>query len=558
MASVSAPGSTSNFLNQFGQNPIGTSSVPSLSRMALSRILSEFLQDPAEEPEQTRLAKMNEYPVVKNLVSGILDETQVREKLGAIRERFQEQIETIFRLAWYCPDLRNKIELRLLPYGSFARLWLSEMYQSGGSGFNWFVYDIRNVVDETERNHLYQSIKEWIDKVKEDFRNGHIHAFPQMVQWIRSRKISWYRSLALEEPFHQPEKFLPLLKKLSYLGVPGAQDVLMSAYDYNKIGDDEDALQLSFLSEQRLIGLKTLAAWGHAYSEYRLGRVYSYDQFSEINAPKLLLLEEERRKGMNELAEQEKKPNFYITNMFYENKIGNLVCNFSLDQRIDHLTKKAKFGDRNAFQCLWKLYTENKLEDELIPLELNEEQRWKSLEELRTLRNERLYRDFYIHWMYSYSSKYLPCKMTQQEKLHFLEAEFFECHNLNVIPRLVECYTRSRWERAQSSDIPLQERVEKLKKIAAYPEGHDAILALTELYLGQAIQSARRIDRTDAEEKKIRGQKNLLDEITFLAIRGRHWDFLSESIRPLLQDPVLQRILKLARAYVNWITYTNL
>ena len=148
--------------------------------------------------------------------------------------------------------------------------------------------------------------------------------------------------------------------------------------------------------------------------------------------------------------------------------------------------------------------------------------------------------------------------MTQQEKLHFLEAEFFECHNLNVIPRLVECYTRSRWERAQSSDIPLQERVEKLKKIAAYPEGHDAILALTELYLGQAIQSARRIDRTDAEEKKIRGQKNLLDEITFLAIRGRHWDFLSESIRPLLQDPVLQRILKLARAYVNWITYTNL
>ena len=519
--------------------------VPPLQEMCFAPAVNRYFNDPAP-PEEAFLSQMlrNTYHKIREDQNGRIKE---------VRERTMAQLKTFFEAARKSVEL-ERLQEQLRINGSFGNEWLSEMYQNGAYDFSLYVY-YHSVYGNKEE---IQKLKEhWLQKVKADFEEGKPHSFPMIATWIREREISCAGS---EPLFDDPKIFLPLLKKLAYLGVTEAQDTLSSAYQYNELGAGESTIQLNLSVEDRIAGLWELVFWGHAYSKYTLGSFYFRNN---LNKGMYSILEDARRKGMEKLIEIEGNiPNGQITAHFAKNCIGDLKCNYSLEERLSHLTKKAKNGDWQAFEFLREIYHTGKMPNDDLSLELNEEQRKDHFQELRTEKNETLYRDFLALSLID-PTPLFPCQLTEIQRVEALAQQLSSERGSRglVIHTLERCYLRNRWKDGQQLGIPFETRLKNLEELASIHKARDAIWAVAAFYLPDLL-SEYVIDEIEQIPEELEIQKR--DEIPYeerfkhifdLAIQGEHWNFIQEIIQPQLTNQTLKEIVTLLISHLESIRY---
>ncbi len=514
------------------------SQICSLYQYAFASILTQYLQDPAE-PEASIHAS-----VCKVFFASRQAERSTRIK--AIKDRVIVDLKALMRLAYTTSDSLEVLETSLMPTGSFGTEWLTQMYQEGASAFNWYIYH----QSSHDSEGCTQLSQQWLTMVQDDFAKGKPHAVYQLTTWVRERKISERLSLSDRAPFNNTTSSLQLLKKLAYLGVSEATSALPFAYKYNTLGDDEQKISLELPAATRILELKRIVGWRvDSLTPYVLGTIYYHNNQSWIS-----LDEDTRRTGMQELIECEgDKPNFYVSSVFADNCIGNLSCDYSLEERIAHLTKKAQNGDKDAFKRLFFLYSKNKLGNKPLPLDLETDERWKRINALRTAASEKLYWFYYAVWLRQ-PTYLLPTTMTPQERFTEFEQIYF---TQDICPQpsiMVEGYVSNQMN-YDALEMPFVERFEKLKRLAAQYKISDAMFAIAGYYLPNIrktcglseIEGEQNLDVNLSEEDKL---KIVFD----LALQGEHWDFCQRALISNLPQN-LQLVMKLATTHLEAVSW---
>jgi hypothetical protein len=404
----------------------------------------------------------------KNIFPILFPQTHQQRKIDRIKEQAIAFLKTRIQKALKGEEVED-----LSLNEAFGRKLISDLYQQGFLGFNEFAQQFNGLTNPPDFDTFCEY---WRNRVCKDFEDGKLCSLPMMAYWIAERCITFRYSLQNQPPFNDLQKCIHLLQRLAHLGVKMAQDALASACFFGELGTGDDEIRVNLSPLLRLQGLVDLSKSGHAMSQIMLGDAYSSNSLNKSTP--LSCSEEERRKGMQELIDEEREFNPHVAMQYGSNRIGDLHCNYSLNDRIEFFKKRAKRGDELSFTFFWHLYGSNKIGKEVIELTLTEQERWGKLKELKREVSDPLFRMFYTRWVIE-PPDLLPCSWSPEERLKWLEDEAFNKGNEVARDHLCRFYADTRWGWVEPGatfwftdwiDFPLKlsfdERYEGLVKLA--------------------------------------------------------------------------------------------
>ena len=530
--------------------------IGSLQHLAAKELCPRFLPKWLKDPTATNM------DLPRKLYAVAVPKDQQQQKIAQIKKRsigFLKNKAKVLDLMTI--HQLKEFEKSLYPNRPFMQKTISELYEQGIPslrGYTNRLYSLCDTYPKEFKQEITEFYDKWHAKVFEDFQNGIPHSFPMISTMISS----WHKEgcishrFPLENPlFRDPKKSIPILKELAAMGVEQAQyDLFLMYEDHNLVLPGETELNWSI--EDRIKGIKELAKWGSHYSQNRLAAAYFRDSINPQNTTHYAnhFSEDERRNGMQELIRMEKlgkRFNFFISTLYIDNKIGNLPCEYSLEERIDYLTQRAQAGDSESLIVLWRLYSQNQLGSELVPLKLTEEERWEKLNDLKTPASDSLFRDHYVDWIIK-PTNLLPCHLTLEERLNWLEkAVATGTHRFeNAVSHLANCYRWNCWNCCDFSPlrIPLKRRLVKLEEMARLGSS-EALSDLYKYHLPRSKNERHGIALDpDADGTAITPLS--VERFYEIAIEGEHWGILNDYIIKRFKMPY-KEVLQLALTHLE-------
>lgn len=457
------------------------------------------LQDEGYSPSQIEEAKTLLTSTIKNPSTPITAEIQAlyakvfpknrKELILEIKEELLAFTEARIRnILENSPEpITIQRELReLLQADSYIEEKLRALWQLGEcESVNWYFYHCCSSYSAEERKAKAEAI---VEEVVRNFFDGTPTSFPMMAHILGERKTA-YSSISHLSPISDIPQSMQILSRLADLGEKEAQSKLSWVYTYNKIGSDQDEVDLNLTKEKRLEELRRLALAGHAWSQYELGNA-CYHQALGRDSISGILTEEVRRKYIQELWDCEVPHNYYLQAIVKDNRIGDLPYGLSLENRLNILHDRAQKGDKEAFSTLFSSYTNNRMgrDKDGDSLNLTQTARMEKLKELRAY-NQKFF-DAHMTNVYrdnraGDAPDFLEPNFSDHERIEWLEDQALYQNNSRARNVLAEAYAKNRLSSHTRRPIPLQmpleERIEKLRTIAD-KDCHDAQFILLQYY----------------------------------------------------------------------------
>lgn len=414
-----------------------------------------------------------------------------KEKIDAILAEYKESATK--HLKAELVDARQVQTLPLFAPGSLnMNALLRWLYEFGCvMAFSNYFHHLHSHFESEKARQAYAEA--WVQKIYGDFKSGVPYAFSMMAQMLSERQFS-YTSFAHLHPFNDVKQSIVLLKKMAAMGVDKAQSAMAYAYDVNHFGDDKNKVQLKFGVAERVEGLKLLAEQGYPFAQWQLASVYSYNR---IGNDKCNFSVQERIEGFKHLVAIEREHNFYVTNSIWENDFGDLSLNYSGQERISLLEKRAQCGDRHSFSYLLRMYASDQLGERKfkVVLGLKLDERLKKIEELKKINKEEV-NEFMAHCMRDNELHHgISLNKSLDERLKWLENAAFTENNRRARDILANAYEKKylRWD--EDLEMDDQQRLDKLCRLAVLGcrEAMGAVFAYYEINgaKGSAEKQAR-------------------------------------------------------------------
>ena len=334
---------------------------------------------------------------------------------------------------------------------SFIEDALLKMEQLGKpDAINWYFYHIYSTHSESKTK-----VEKMVSDLFRDFASGAPTSLP-LVSAILSRRYIGHVKLAHVWPVSDISLSFQILQRLADLGVSHARGRLGWAYDWNKIGEENLGLSM----ENRLEGVRKLALAGHAMSQYYLGYACFH---KKLGHDSIHFMDEGVRRGwIQELWNHEVPHNYYLTSIVGHNRIGDLPYGLSVKQRFNILLNRAKNGDVDAFNVLFKAYKNNQIDENDPSLNLTQEERKNKIEELKTV-NPGLYNTCMAP---AYRDNLLG-----DFEFHFSDAERLKWLEEYNHSQLIDAYAQNRLipvngKASIALNMSLERRIAKLVELA--------------------------------------------------------------------------------------------
>lgn len=479
--------------------------VEPLQKLAFREACKRYLQSP-EPPEA--------FPQYKGLYSLFVSKHEQKERISQIRERCERELIAYLQQALKAdlPTLEALRE-RLRPSGPFGQKMIADLYEQGACRLDGYVF---RHYRGSEQEELSCVVIDWYKKIAKDFQDGVPQSLPAMSEFIGNRDCSY---VPLPDLFSSTDS-LALLKKMTFLGLEEAEYALSLAYEFNHIGNDEQSISLGMSVADRIQGLRWCAELGGERGQYRLTSVYYHNSLGR--GERVGYSDEERKAGLKRMIDTEVGHNYYVTATYERDPFKF----YTLSQRIECLTKRARAGDDDSLRALWKLYRSNTLGDVAIELTLTKEERWQRLNELKTPDNEKDFREAYARWI-ARPGEHLPFEGTISEHLAELERVALQWNCPYSRNDLLEVYYENCFKNTPLQ-IPLATRVAKIEQCARV----GILSAMQELgryYLPEKYPY-RNGKISPVDQQSLPPLAERMNLIWQIAIEGRQWRYLEADL----------------------------
>jgi hypothetical protein len=335
---------------------------------------------------------------------------------------------------------------------------LLKMSQLGEpEGINLYFYHIFSTHGDEKTK-----VEGLVNEVFRQFADGAPTSLTLVTQILSKRNIG-HVSLAHLSPMSDALHSFQILQHLADLGVSYAMGRLGWAYTYNDIGSSPKQVKLGLSMKERLEGIRRLALAGHAMSQYHLGfacfhKKLGHDSINDMD-------EGVRRMWVQELWDHEVPHNYYLTSIVQRNKVGDLPCGLSLEQRFNILLTRAKEGDNGAFAVLFEAYKNNRLDEENKEepsLNLTQDVRKNKLEELKAVSPG--------HYDMHITSAYRDNRLGNLET-HFSDAERLKWLEEHAVSQLIDAYAKNElisfnYKAHIKLNMSIERRIAKLTELA--------------------------------------------------------------------------------------------
>ena len=418
-----------------------------------------------------RVASQNPHiPVsqeVQTLYSKVFPKNR-RKEIDSIKKEVRLFIEQKLKeVLEGTPEEAQQTLSGLLQPGSYIDEQMRRLRQLGECKVTGcYFYNTYSHYSAEERNRRVEAV---VQEVICDFFDGLPTSFPMMAHILQERIIG-FTKISHIPPVSDVPQSLQILRRLADIGVENAQKGLSSTYAWNTIGTESEEVGLQQKVNDRINELRKLALAGQAPSQYELGSACYHMKLGSDSIQDFS--EEERRRYIQELMDNEVSFNYYVLAVICANKIGELPLGFTLEKRFAILHERAQNGDNNALHSLYDAYRDNKLGDD--KLQLTQAQRFEKLKSLRQYNPtyfDNLIVLMYINNQLGSGEDSLRPNLSDTQRLQWLEDQALNHGNSRAQEVLAKAYANNHFcsELSVGSfdlHMSFEERVKKLKTLA--------------------------------------------------------------------------------------------